>query len=93
MYMPIPSRDGDPRGGLTLAAVGGFLILEGSPSQLEPFRDTVGTLLVDDVEPYLERLLASGATVVHPLTQVSVGAGFTVRHPDGAQVEYVHHRP
>jgi predicted enzyme related to lactoylglutathione lyase len=93
MYMSIPPDPADPRGGLTLATVGGFLILEGSPEQLAPFRATAGTLLVDDIGPYFARLTAQGAEVVHPTAERLGGAGFTVRHPDGTVIEYVHHRP
>jgi predicted enzyme related to lactoylglutathione lyase len=93
MYMSIPPDPADPRGGLTLATVGVFLILEGTPEQLALYRATVGTLLVDDIGPYFERLTAQGATVVHPPSERLGGAGFTVRHPDGTVIEYVHHRP
>jgi predicted enzyme related to lactoylglutathione lyase len=93
MYMSIPPNPADPGGGLTLATVGGFLILEGSPEQLAPFWATVGTLLVDDIGPYFARLTAQGAEVVHPPAERLGGAGFTVRHPDGTVIEYVHHRP
>jgi uncharacterized glyoxalase superfamily protein PhnB len=87
MRMPYPEKN------LVLAAVGAFLIIEGDEESLRPFRATTGTLLVYHVEPYYERLLSAGAEVVGPFQQVPVGAGFTVRHPDGAVVEYVHHRP
>lgn len=87
MRMPYPEMN------LALAAVGAFLIIEGSEESLRPFRATTGTLLVDHVEPYYERLRNAGAEVVAPLHEVPVGAGFTVRHPDGTVVEYVHHRP
>ncbi len=49
-----------PEKRLTLAAVGAFLLLEGSDEALAPFRSTTGTLLVDDIEPYHRRLLAAG---------------------------------
>jgi uncharacterized glyoxalase superfamily protein PhnB len=87
MRMPYPEKN------LALAAVGAFLIIEGDEESLRPFRATTGTLLVDHVEPYYERLLSAGAEVVAAPHEVPVGAGFTVRHPDGAVVEYVHHRP
>ncbi|MER6582128.1 VOC family protein [Nonomuraea sp. NPDC001023] len=79
--------------GLELATVGAFLIIAGDEAALRPFRDTVGTLLVDDVRPYYERLVAEGAEIVFPLQDVPTGAGFNARHPDGTVVEYVHHRP
>jgi uncharacterized glyoxalase superfamily protein PhnB len=87
MRMPYPEKN------LSLAAVGAFLIIEGDEESLRPFRATTGTLLVDHVEPYYERLRSAGAEVVAPLQAAPVGAGFTVRHPDGAVVKYVHHRP
>jgi pentatricopeptide repeat protein len=93
MYMSIPSDPADPEGGLTLATVGGFLIIEGSQEQLAPLRETAGTLLVDDIAPYFERVIAQGAKVVHMPDERLGGAGFTARHPDGTVIEYVHHRP
>jgi predicted enzyme related to lactoylglutathione lyase len=93
MYMSIPPDPADPSAGLTVAVVGGFLILEGSPEQLAPHRATVGTLLVDDIGPFFERLIARGAEIVHLPGERLGGAGFTVRHPDGSVMEYVHHRP
>jgi predicted enzyme related to lactoylglutathione lyase len=93
MYVSIPPDPADSHGGLTLATVGSFLILEGSAEQLAPFWATAGTLLVDDIGPYFERLMAQGAEVVQPPAERLGGAGFTVRHPDGIVMEYVHHRP
>ncbi|TDC76282.1 VOC family protein [Streptomyces hainanensis] len=78
---------------LRLAMVGAFLLIEGSTEDLRPFRDTAGTLLVDDVRPYHDRLVAAGAEIWQPLQPVPTGAGFSARHPDGTSVEYVHHRP
>ncbi|MDT0321844.1 VOC family protein [Streptomyces millisiae] len=78
---------------LRLAMVGSFLLIEGSAEDLTPFRPTTGTLLVDDVRPYHDRLLAAGAEIFQPLQPVPTGAGFSARHPDGTRVEYVHHRP
>jgi predicted enzyme related to lactoylglutathione lyase len=93
IYISIPPDPANPQGDLTLAAVGGFLIFEGSPEQLAPFWATAGTLLVDDIGPYFERLTAQGAQVVHPPAERLGGAGFTVCHPDGTVIDYVHHRP
>ncbi|MFB9525965.1 VOC family protein [Nonomuraea roseola] len=82
-----------PEAGLCLATVGAFLVIEGDAEALAPFRSTTGTLLVDDVVPYHDRLVAEGAEIIFPLQQVPTGAGFNARHPDGTVVEYVHHRP
>ncbi|MCX5207862.1 VOC family protein [Kitasatospora sp. NBC_00240] len=80
-------------GALRLATVGAFLLIEGPEAELAPFRSTTGTLLVDDVRPYHDRLVAAGAEIVFPFQEVPTGAGFNARHPDGTVVEYVHHRP
>ncbi|OEU96393.1 VOC family protein [Streptomyces oceani] len=80
-------------GTLRLAMVGAFLLIEGAEEDLRPYRSTTGTLLVDDVRPYYERLVADGAEIVVPFQEVPTGAAFNVRHPDGTVVEYVHHRP
>ncbi|WP_129840250.1 VOC family protein [Streptomyces sp. RFCAC02] len=80
-------------GALRLAMVGAFLLIEGDAEALRPYRATTGTLLVDDVRPYHDRLVADGAQIVHPLRDVPTGAGFSARFPDGTVVEFVHHRP
>ncbi|WP_203156915.1 VOC family protein [Methylobacterium aquaticum] len=82
-----------PQVGLYLAMVGSFLIIEGSDEDLAPFRQTTGTLLVDDAEPYYARFLAEGAEILWPIRDVPTGRAFNVRHPDGSVIEYVHHRP
>ncbi|WP_345578770.1 hypothetical protein [Nonomuraea rosea] len=89
----VDARFAFPAARLELATVGAFLIIEGDVDALAPFRDTVGTLLVDDVRPYHDRLVAEGAEIVFALQEVPTGAGFNARHPDGTVVEYVHHRP
>ena len=45
-----------PDAGLRLAMVGAFLLIEGSQAALAPFTSTTGTLLVDDVRPYHDKL-------------------------------------
>ncbi|GAA1902314.1 glyoxalase/bleomycin resistance/dioxygenase family protein [Streptomyces durmitorensis] len=87
MWFTYPDLD------LALAAVGGFLLIEGTDESVAPFRSTAGTLLVDRVQPYLERLTAAGAEITEALKPVPTGAGFSARHPDGTIIEYVEHRP
>lgn len=82
-----------PQAGLRLAMVGAFLLIEGSAQALDPFRSTTGTLLVADVQPYYDKLVAAGAKIIFPLQVVPTGAAFNAMHPDGTVVEYVHHRP
>lgn len=81
-----------PEKRLTLAAVGAFLLLEGSDEALAPFRSTTGTLLVDDIEPYHRRLLAAGADHLRAGAR-HTSACFNALLPDGTVVEFVHHRP
>ncbi|MCI2421224.1 hypothetical protein MOQ72_27660 [Saccharopolyspora sp. K220] len=87
MVLPYPEKD------LALTAVGGFLIIAGTDESLAPFRQTVGTLLVADIGPYEQRFQQEGLEFVQQRFQAPVGEGFTVRHPDGTVIEYVHHRP
>ncbi|HBO5705065.1 TPA: VOC family protein [Pseudomonas aeruginosa] len=82
-----------PEKRLTLAAVGAFLLLEGSDEALAPFRSTTGTLLVDDIELYHRRLLAAGAQIIFGPARAPTGACFNALLPDGTVVEFVHHRP
>ncbi|MFF3642245.1 VOC family protein [Streptomyces sp. NPDC002564] len=82
-----------PEKHLALAVVGAFLLIEGTPETLEPFRATHGTLLVDSAQAYLDRLVAEGAEITDPLIEVPTGSGFTARHRDGTVIEYVEHRP
>ncbi|GAA1076965.1 VOC family protein [Nocardiopsis composta] len=82
-----------PEAGLRLAVVGAFLLIEGDREAVAPFLATAGTLLVDDVHPYHDRLVAEGAEITDPPKKVPTGTGFSARHPDGTVVEYVHHRP
>ncbi|WP_189968670.1 VOC family protein [Streptomyces violascens] len=82
-----------PAKGLALAAVGGFLLVEGSDDAVAPFLDVDGTLLVDDAAAHLARLTALGAEILDPLHKVPTGSGFHARHPDGTVIEYVEHRP
>lgn len=78
-----------PEKRLTLAAVGAFLLLEGSDEALAPFRSTTGTLLVDDIEPYHRRLLAAGAQIIFGPARAPTGACFNALLPDGTVVEFV----
>jgi hypothetical protein len=82
-----------PAAHLYLAMVGAFLILEGSDEDLRPFRETTGTMLVADVQPYYDRFVGENAEIIWPIQDVPTGRAFNVRHVDGTVIEYVHHRP
>lgn len=81
-----------PAIGLELAQVQDILILAGSDASLQTFRPTQATVLVDSLEEYHAFLTTHGATIVRPPQNVPTGMNMTVRHPDGAIIEYVEHR-
>jgi predicted enzyme related to lactoylglutathione lyase len=78
--------------GLELAVVGDILIIAGTDEALRSFRSTNATFLVDSLKDYHRFLTANGGTVLRPPQQVPTGMNMTVRHPDGAVVEYVEHK-
>lgn len=78
-------------GALELASVGNFLLIAGSEAAVEPFRKTMGTILVEGIEEYLESVSAMGCDIVAPLQEVATGRNMVVRHPDGSVFEYVEH--
>lgn len=75
MRMPYPQRR------LRLAAVGGFLLIDGDAEATHPFRPITGTLLADAIDGYPDRLTTADAQILRPPIQVPAGAGFTARHP------------
>jgi predicted enzyme related to lactoylglutathione lyase len=86
------SRFGMPSAGLELAVVRDILIIAGTDEAILPFRTTSATYLVDSLDEYHRFLVAHGATILRPPQQVPTGWNMTVRHPDGAVIEYVEHR-
>jgi hypothetical protein len=89
LHFPFPER------GLELASVSSpavsFLIIAGDDVNLEPFRETTLTMLVEDIEAVAPTLLALGAESLQPVTPVPTGFQTRARHPDGLVVEYVQH--
>ena len=77
--------------GLEIASVGDFLILAGTDNALRLFRDTQATCLVDSLTEFETFLKANGAEIIRGLKQVPTGKNMTVKHPDGAIIEYVEH--
>ncbi|MGW2157097.1 hypothetical protein [Nonomuraea sp. NPDC001699] len=75
--------------GLESAMVGAFLTIAGGEAVMRPFRDTLGTLLVLDVRPYHERLVAEGAEIAGRADR----SRFQRPAPRRDAVEYVRHRP
>ncbi|MCF3961701.1 VOC family protein [Streptomyces fuscigenes] len=85
---PVTSRFTMPNG-LELAAVGRVLAVGGDERALEPYRATAATLIVDDLDECLERLLQAGAGIVRGPQAVPTGRNLTAKLPGGVQLEYV----
>lgn len=81
--------------GLELAsvssAVASFLIIAGAPDAIAPFRATLLTVLVEDIDAVAETLVPLGAVVLQRVTPVPTGFQTRLRHADGLVVEYVQH--
>lgn len=78
-----------PEIGLDLAGIGDILIIGGNAEHVDPFRDSVGPFVVDDLEETQAILVEEGGTVTSPIQDVPTGRRLYVRHADGNQVEYV----
>ena len=79
--------------GLELAAVGDMLIIAGNETSLAPFKATIMTMIVDDIEAFHAHFVAHGVEIIAPIQPVPTGRNMRVRHPDGLVVEYVEHDP
>jgi len=80
-----------PQIGLELAQIGDILLIAGSDEALKPFRSTQATFLVDSLDEYRAYLDEKGAEIIRGPNKVPTGRNMTVRHPDGAVIEYVEH--
>ncbi|MEU5518410.1 MULTISPECIES: hypothetical protein [Streptomyces] len=85
---PVTSRFSLPNGP-DLATVGEVLVVAGDEEALAPYRETVATLLVDDLDACRERLDEAGAELVRGPRVVPTGRNLTARLPGGLQLEYV----
>ena len=72
-----------------LAAVGDILLIAGPPEATDRYRDTIGPLIVDDLDETLRLLREHGAEVLGAPVQVPTGTMVYVRHADGTRVEYL----
>lgn len=76
---------------LEIAQVGKILLIAGKDEDLEPFRPTVSTFLVDSLFLFKQHLEKNGAQIISPPKEVPTGRNMRVRHFDGLVVEYVEH--
>jgi predicted enzyme related to lactoylglutathione lyase len=72
-----------------LATVGDILLIAGPPEATDRYRDTIGPLIVDDLDETLGLLRQHGAEVLGAPIPVPTGTMVYVRHADGTRVEYL----
>ncbi|WP_094191665.1 VOC family protein [Streptomyces katrae] len=74
---------------LTLASIGGFLLLAGTKEALAPYRGTHATALVESIDQVVRLTERDGGEILDGPNEVPTGRNLTVRHPGGATIEYV----
>ncbi|WP_405754398.1 VOC family protein [Streptomyces sp. NBC_01411] len=77
------------RGGVSVAAVGFFLLMSGPESELEILRKVTATIAVRDVDEAHTTLTEVGAQVIAGPVPTPVGRNLIAVHPDGSVFEYV----
>ncbi|MFF4211671.1 VOC family protein [Streptomyces sp. NPDC001796] len=80
------------RGGVSVAAVGCFLLMSGPESELEILRKVAATIAVEDVEEAHRVLSELGARIIAGPVPTPVGRNLIAVHPDGSVYEYVDRR-
>ena len=78
--------------GLEITKINNLLIIAGNDQALKPFKDTSATFLVDSVSEFRNFLIQNNAIIINDIQQVPTGFNMTVKHTDGAVIEYVEHR-
>ena len=76
------------RGGVSVAAVGCFLLMSGPEAELEVLRKVAATIAVKDVDEAHQVLTDSGARVVAGPVATPAGRILIALHPDGTENEY-----
>jgi predicted enzyme related to lactoylglutathione lyase len=77
------------RGGVSVAAVGCFLLMSGPKAEIDVLRKVAATIAVADVEQAGALLSASGAKVIAGPVPSPAGRNLIAMHPDGSVFEYV----
>ncbi|MEV8541956.1 VOC family protein [Streptomyces sp. NPDC051572] len=80
------------RGGVSVAAVGCFLLMSGPPAELEVLRKVAATIAVKDVDETHAVLTELGAHIVAGPIASPAGRSLIAMHPDGMVYEYVDRR-
>ncbi|MFF0740048.1 VOC family protein [Streptomyces sp. NPDC004111] len=76
------------RGGVSVAAVGCFLLMSGPREEIDLLRKVAATVAVKDVEEAHIALTAAGAQVIAGPVATPVGRNLIALHPDGSVFEY-----
>lgn len=77
------------RGGVSVAAIGCFLLMSGPESELEILRKVTATIAVKDVDEAHASLTRVGARILAGPVPTPVGRNLIAVHPDGSVFEYV----
>ncbi|MFE7132562.1 VOC family protein [Streptomyces sp. NPDC057638] len=77
------------RGGVSVAAVGCFLLMSGPEAELEVLRKVTATIAVRDVLDVYAALSEGGARIVAGPVPTPAGRNLIAVHPDGSVFEYV----
>ncbi|MEU9777174.1 VOC family protein [Streptomyces sp. NPDC047968] len=80
------------RGGVSVAAVGCFLLMSGPEEELEILRKVAATIAVADVEETHAVLTGNGARVLAGPVPTPAGRNLIALHPDGSVFEYADRR-
>ncbi|MCX3063351.1 VOC family protein [Streptomyces beihaiensis] len=76
------------RGGVSVAAIGCFLLMSGPEEELQVLRRVAATIAVHDVDKAYAMLTESGAKVLAGPVPTPVGRNLIAVHPDGSVFEY-----
>ncbi|WP_327390996.1 VOC family protein [Streptomyces microflavus] len=76
------------RGGVSVAAIGCFLLMSGPDSELEVLRKVGATIAVKDVDEANAALTRAGARIVAGPVPTPAGRNLIALHPDGSVFEY-----
>ena len=80
------------RGGVSVAAIGCFLLMSGPESELDVLRRVAATIAVKDVEETGRVLTDLGARVVAGPVETPGDRNLIAVHPDGSVYEYADRR-
>lgn len=72
-----------------IAAVGDFLVIAGPHDAVSAYRDTIGPVIVDDLDAARQFVTDIGGEITRGPIVSATGRVVYARHPDGTNVEYV----